>query len=488
MDLIVLNEDLDAVSVIDSYSSLIWTDRYDSYGDFEICTAATPEMVDMLKQDYYITCRESEHTMIVEKIWIKSDSEEGNMLYISGRSLESILDRRIIWGQKTITGSLQNGIRTLLNECIISPTDSARVIPNFIFEKSLDTSVVALTVDAQYTGDNLYDVIQKLCTEAGIGFRILLNDNKQFVFSLYNGVDRSYKSSLAGNSEVPYVVFSPNFDNIINSNYIESKMPMKNIALIGGTGVGTERKYHTTDASSNTGLHRRELFVDARDVSDKDDDGNAYTESEYNAKLEQRGKEYLEENKEVVSFEGKVEATIMFKYGEDFFIGDIIQIANEYGHETESRISEIVISDDSEGFSIYPTFTVSDKPIAKLLDYSKLASLKSATFSVDGSVIVVTGKNAYSGAQASISKTGLIGETIILRYNTRYQSDASATTTVQIRLETSNGTQWYGPDKPCIIPEDTTSIHIQILVNDTATDLTTSNTLTIEGLRLEVVE
>lgn len=357
MDLIILNEDLDAVSVIDSYSSLIWTDRYDGYGDFEICTAATPEMVDTLKQDYYIMCRESEHTMIVEKILIKTDSEEGNMLYISGRSLESILDRRIIWGQKTITGNLQNGIRTLLNECIISPTESSRAIPNFVFEESVDATVVAFTVDAQYTGDNLYDVVQKLCAEAGIGFRILLNDNKQFVFSLYNGVDRSYKSSLSGNSEVPYVVFSPNFDNIINSNYIESKMPMKNIALVGGTGVGTERKYHTTDASSNTGLHRRELFVDARDVSNKDDDGNEYTETEYNAKLEQRGKEYLEENKEIISFEGKVEATIMFKYGEDFFIGDIIQIANEYGHETESRISEIVISDDNEGFSIYPTFT-----------------------------------------------------------------------------------------------------------------------------------
>ena len=52
----------------------------------------------------------------------------------------------------------------------------------------------------------------------------------------------------------------------------------------------------------------------------------------------------------------------MFKYGEDFFIGDIVQIANEYGNEETAYISELVISQDEEGFSIYPTFKmVQDK-------------------------------------------------------------------------------------------------------------------------------
>lgn len=46
----------------------------------------------------------------------------------------------------------------------------------------------------------------------------------------------------------------------------------------------------------------------------------------------------------------------MFKYGEDFFNGDVVQIANEYGHETRARILEIVMSEDNEGVSLYPTF------------------------------------------------------------------------------------------------------------------------------------
>ena len=53
--------------------------------------------------------------------------------------------------------------------------------------------------------------------------------------------------------------------------------------------------------------------------------------------------------------------TRLFKYGEDFFIGDIVQIANEYGNEGSAYISELVISNSEEGLSIYPTFKTISK-------------------------------------------------------------------------------------------------------------------------------
>lgn len=64
----------------------------------------------------------------------------------------------------------------------------------------------------------------------------------------------------------------------------------------------------------------------------------------------------LAENVSITSFEGETETTIMFQYGKDFFNGDIVQIANEYGHETKARILEIVRSEDKDGYSVYPTF------------------------------------------------------------------------------------------------------------------------------------
>lgn len=349
MDLTVLNTNLDAVSIADTYESFIWTDRYYKYGDFELYAAMREGILDFIKQDYYLQSRDSEHVMIIEKLLISSDVEDGNHITITGRSLESILDRRIIWGQKTLNGNLQNAIKTLLNECIISPSDSNRKISNFIFEASTDPTITSLTIEAQYTGDNLYDVIQKICEERNIGFKITLNDNKQFVFKLYAGTDRSYDQTV-----VPYVVFSPNFENIINSNYMESKASLKNITLVGGEGEGSARKY--TTVGSGSGLNRRELFTDARDISSDVGDGVVLSNAEYTAQLQQRGKEKLAENTDVTSFEGQVETTIMFKYGEDFFNGDVVQIANEYGHETKARILEIVTSENEEGTSVYPTF------------------------------------------------------------------------------------------------------------------------------------
>lgn len=349
MDLFVLDQNLNAVSVIDTYESFIWTDRYYKYGDFELYTPMYDGILDVIKQDYYLQRRDSDRVMIIEKLLIETDSEEGNHLTVTGRSLESILDRRVVWGQVTLNGNLQNEIERLLNLCIISPSNENRKISNFMFKASTNPDITALKIEAQYTGDNLYEVIQKICEEQGIGFKVTLQDHS-FVFELYSGTDRSYEQTA-----VPYVIFSPKFDNIISSNYVESKASLKNVALIGGEGEGSARKYAAV--GNLVGLERRELFVDARDISSDVDGGSTLTTEEYTALLTQRGKEYLAENSEVVSFEGQMETSIMYKYGKDFFEGDIVQIANEYGHESKVRVLEVITSENEEGISTYPTFS-----------------------------------------------------------------------------------------------------------------------------------
>lgn len=350
MNLFVLNLNLDEETVLDSYNSLIWTDRYNEYGDFEIYTAMDPSLLDFIRQDHYLRREDSEHVMIIESIKITSDVEEGDLITVTGRSLESILDRRVIWGQKSVSGNLQDAIKTLLNECIISPSNVSRKIDNFIFEASDDPVITSLTIEAQYTGDNLYEVIQKICAEREIGFKVTLNEQKQFVFKLYSGVDRSYDQL-----ENPYVIFSPSYDNLISANYLESKQAWKNVTLVGGEGEGSARKY--TGVGNTKGLFRRELFTDARDISSDLNDGGKISDTEYTKLLRQRGKEKLSENVDIVSFEGQAETSILFKYGVDFSNGDIVQVADAYGHEVRARIVEIVASQDEEGLSVYPTFS-----------------------------------------------------------------------------------------------------------------------------------
>lgn len=345
MDLQVLDTNFNVIAILDAYESFIWTDRYDECGDFELYTPLTNDILGFIKAEYYIRNKKSEHVMIVESLEIKSDVDEGTRLTVTGRSLESILDRRIIWKTKTISDSLQNAVKTLLNECIISPEDGDRKIDNFIFEDTDDPAIAELSVEGQYTGDNLYDVIHTICDNAKIGFKITLNDSNQFVFKLYSGIDRSYDQL-----NNPYVVFSPSFENLANSNYVESISAMKNVALVGGEGEGTARVYAT--AGSASGLGRREMFTDANGVSSD----NIGTASSYSSLLVQKGNEELAENSMITSFEGEAETSITYKYGEDFFIGDIVQLANEYGHETKARVVEMVMSEDTSSVSAYPTF------------------------------------------------------------------------------------------------------------------------------------
>lgn len=83
--------------------------------------------------------------------------------------------------------------------------------------------------------------------------------------------------------------------------------------------------------------------------------------AEYMAQLRTKGLKNLADHIVTTAFEGEVEVTRLFKYGEDFFIGDIVQIANEYGNEGSAYISELVISNSEEGLSIYPTFKTISK-------------------------------------------------------------------------------------------------------------------------------
>lgn len=302
------------------------------------------------QMDYYLQSRSSEHVMIIEEVLIDTDSENGNSVTITGRSLESLLSRRIVWAQTLLDGSVQDCIKRLLDENVISPKDANRKIPNFVFEASTDKAVTEPKITAQFTGDNLYDVIAEICRLTGIGFKVTLNDKKQFVFKLYAGADRTYAQT-----ENPYVIFSPKFENIANSNYLESKKEYKNVALVAGEGEGAERK--TTSVGEGNGLERRELFVDARDISTTTEDNVTLSDEEYKKQLAQRGNEKLAECSSAQSFEGQVEMTKMFEYGKDFFIGDIVQITNEYGMESRARISEIVTAIDTQGTVTYPTLS-----------------------------------------------------------------------------------------------------------------------------------
>lgn len=350
MEVLVLDKLFKSVLLIDSFESLLWIERYNGYGDFEIYTTVDPIILKTIEKNYYIWNKESDQTMIVETRQLVTEVDESTKMIFSGRSLESILERRIIWRQTNLSGNLQNGIKKLLEENVINPSIPERKIDNIIFEESDDPDITSLTLTAQYTGDNLYDTIYEICNDKGIGFKMYLDDNNRIVFKLYSGKDRSYDQI-----QNPLIIFSPKFENILNSNYIESDKTLKNIALVAGEDSGTSRK--TFVVGSGSGLDRRELYVDARDIQSETVNGKI-SDSDYNELLKTRGEQKLAENETTSSFEGGIETANTFVYGKDFFKGDIVQFVNEYGMEAKVRVMEMIRSQDATGYNIYPTFSI----------------------------------------------------------------------------------------------------------------------------------
>lgn len=384
MEALILDRNFDAIALVDAFNSFIWTDRYNTYGDFEYYAPIDMQPIDSFQKNYYMYQKKSDRLMIIEDLSITTDSETGTFLTVSGRSLESILERRVVWYRTVIDGNLQNGIKQLLDENFISPEDEVRKIANLRFKESTDPRVTELTMQGDYLGENIYDIIVSVCQLNDLGFRITYDGTKYFDFELYYGEDRSYDQD-----KNPWVVFSPTFENLSDSSYFSSDAALKTAALVMGSDSYEEGQVVIEVVGVEaSGLDRREEMVDASGIPTPSDSVNeeairergeskGWSESkiqaqidrekeialqqsteEYYAQLEQSGQESLAETYVTEAFEGEIDATRQYIYEKDFFIGDIVQIRNEYGMEASSRITEVVRCHDLNGETLTPSFTV----------------------------------------------------------------------------------------------------------------------------------
>lgn len=82
--------------------------------------------------------------------------------------------------------------------------------------------------------------------------------------------------------------------------------------------------------STPTGLSRRELFIDARDLQSDADPDNHLTQEKYTALLVNRGTQKLAENHLICSFAADVRTyNPTYSYGNDYELGDTITVADE---------------------------------------------------------------------------------------------------------------------------------------------------------------
>ena len=343
MVFILLNSKLEQIRIVEEYESIIWTDRYFEAGEFELYTSADTDLLQILANNecLYMWSSISNRLMFITGYEIETVYDEGSKLVVKGRSLEYLLNRRIVWDRITFKGSLNDGIRKIINDNVINPKDSKRKIPNIYYQDSIDSRILSMTTDFDFYGDNVYEAVIDLCRRHDVGIKMINDENDHFILSLYIGNDHSYDQT-----ENPYVIFSPSYENLGTSNFVKSINNYRNVTqiVVSKDDNGNPTRIIELNPNNSSGMDRYEMFTDAVEA-DKED-------SYYTGK----GYDDLYDHKKVIAFEGQVEATKTFVYGKDFDIGDVVQIENEYGMESKSRVTELVLNQDSNVLEIYPTF------------------------------------------------------------------------------------------------------------------------------------
>lgn len=359
MEIRVLDFNFNLLGTVDTYESSIWRPEYYGVGDFELYLRASEKAIDLLKrerllvrsQDVHVNSDETEviykKVMIVLNFNIVTDNESGDYITVTGRELKYILHKRIVWKQTNLAGTCEDGIRTLVSQNAINPSNSSRIIPNLVLG---DKAGITDKVEKQITGDSLDLAIKDICTTYEIGWDIYIK-NKKMIFEVYKGEDRSH-----GQSERPFVEFSEALDNLVNTNYQMRTEEYSNVTLIGGEGEGTDRKYASV-GNSLKGLERNEIFTDARDISQTTMDATI-TDEQYKVLLQERGKEKLAELSMTEGFSGEVLSNNTFTYEEDFSMGDIVTVTNKYGISRNARVISTIESESSTGITLIPQFNL----------------------------------------------------------------------------------------------------------------------------------
>lgn len=346
MQLYVLDNNFTRIGIIDNYECLIWKRNYYKANEFTMQLIPTFEQFEMLKKGIILLKNDNtKEAMYINHRELEEDNDGIEKLVVSGYGLENWLSRRITLLKELQEGNAETVIRNYVNNNCISASDSNRNISNLIqgINNNLGTNV---SYNSHYKV--LLEEVEAIAKTNELGFKIDLDlISQKYIFEVFKGLDRTVNQN-----ENSIAIFSTEFENISEQKYVDSENDFKNYVLVAGAGEDLNRKTFEI-GSENEGLNRYELFVDARDISDKTDDDVDIPEEIYNNLLEARGKEKLTECTLVETFDCKILNTNSLIYRTDFDLGDKISIINKkWGLLLHERIVSIEEVYDVDGFNI----------------------------------------------------------------------------------------------------------------------------------------
>lgn len=322
----IADETLTEIGMID-HGSVIWTQKYNDMGEFEITVPATLELLNLFRSGVFAFREDSESVMIIEKIQIKTNIESGDYLVVTGRSAEALLNRRIVWEQTNIDSDIGAAVRLLIEQNVTNAADANR---NISLLQIGSIEAAGQTTQRQLRGEYIFDVVKEMMDLAKMGFRVR-RSGRVLYMDLYHGIKTE-------------VIFSREFDNLYQMDYTADNTDYRNTVLVVGEGEGTAQK--TMSICAGATLKRREMYLDKSSSSTNDGE---ITEEAYQKTLQGEGDTALAEKKTVETVTVEIDPDGMFQYGTDFTLGDVVTAIDTYGDKVEMRIVQTTENSDENG-------------------------------------------------------------------------------------------------------------------------------------------
>ena len=235
----VYSTSLELLGVLEEFRSVIWEDKAFTAGSFSVEAPLTDNTRWLLAEENILLLAGDTAGIIEHRE--ESAEETGTSITVKGRLLAGILDRRVLWGQYSVTGKPAAIMRQLVDDCAVNPTRgdsvSARVIPNLVIDESDDDG--GSDIRLQKTGGSLLGVLETIGAAYHVAFGVRLNPAvPRMEFWTRDGVDRTIEQS----ANEP-VFYSTELDDVLSADYSYDSSEYRNFALVAGCGEGSSRIY-----------------------------------------------------------------------------------------------------------------------------------------------------------------------------------------------------------------------------------------------------
>ena len=344
MDIWKVNRNTYYQAYFEDVVSVVWTERYNAYGDFEITVPPSQDALDFFTKGSWLMTPDSDKIMEIKSVSIASDQEGvQDEMKVVGVSLEAFLLDRVTHLPPPQPTSLPGAAAVWhVNNVFRTasfPSNNRDLMSNFYAENL----AVGVGEDVKLWSfrEPLYNAVKDILDPWDIGFRVVSKStsNNQVWFQTYVGVDRTEDQSV----RAP-VRFSPEDDNVVGIEYLSSIQDLKNIAYVHFTAANYVQIPAPGVNLSVSGFDRKVLYVDGSQLPEEDTDA-----------ARALGLAELKKYNEKSAVDGLVANDSGYIFGTDYGLGDLVTVKGSYGVKANMRVAEYIRAFDHQGERGYPT-------------------------------------------------------------------------------------------------------------------------------------